>query len=261
MPKKFVNWTQEKEIAIVVVDNPPMNVLSLKVAEELLECFQEINAKKDCRALIITGEGEEAFLAGADIKELAGLIESSTSTLPYTQKLHDTLNYLEALPISTLAAINGYALGGGLELAMACDFRIASESALLGMPEIKLGLFPGAGGTQRLSRLVGVSLAKEMIFTGNPITAEKSLRVGLVNEIVSPEKLLDSAKEFALLLTSRPGAALKLVKEVINRGIKVSLEEGCMIERDLLERVFLTEDAREGVQSFLEKREPVFKHR
>jgi enoyl-CoA hydratase/carnithine racemase len=261
MPGEFVNWTQEENIAVVVVENPPMNVLSSKVTEELLGCFKEINAVENCRAMIITGAGEKAFLAGADINELAEIIRTSTSTLPYTKKLHEAFNYLENLPIPSIAAINGFALGGGLELALACDIRIASEKALLGVPEIKLGLFPGAGGTQRLPRLIGTSLAKEMLFSGEPITAVESLRIGLVNKVVPHGEVLSSARKLARLLASRSGTALRLVKEAVNRGMKLSLEEGCKVESDLLDRAFRTEDAREGVRSFLEKREARFKHR
>ncbi|RJX26483.1 MAG: enoyl-CoA hydratase [Dethiobacter sp.] len=261
MPGEFVNWTQEGNIAVVVVDNPPMNVLSSKVAEELLASFKEINAAENCRVMVLTGAGEKAFMAGADINELAEIIRTSASTLPYTKKLHDTFNYLENLPIPAIAAINGYALGGGLELALACDIRIASEKALLGVPEVKLGLFPGAGGTQRLPRLIGASLAKEMLFTGEPLTAAESLRSGLVNKVVPHGEVFSAARERAHLLASRPAMALKLVKEAVNRGIKLPLEEGCRVESDLLDRAFRTEDAREGVQSFLEKREAKFKHR
>lgn len=261
MPNEFVNWTQEENIAVVVIDNPPVNAFSLKVASELLECLKEINAVKSCRSLVITGAGEKAFVAGADIRELAEIINSSASTLPYTEKLHNTMDYLEGLSIPTIAAINGYALGGGLELALACDIRIVSEKSFLGMPEIKLGLFPGAGGTQRLPRLIGISLAKELIFTGEPLTAAESLKIGLVNKVVPPGEVLDAARELAHLIASRSKAALRLVKEVINRGMKVSQEEGCKIERDLLERAFLTEDASEGVKAFLEKRRARFNRR
>ncbi|NLL57443.1 MAG: enoyl-CoA hydratase, partial [Firmicutes bacterium] len=139
--------------------------------------------------------------------------------------------------------------------------RIASEKALLGLPEIKLGIFPGAGGTQRLPRLIGIPLAKEMLFTGLPLTAEEALKIGLVNKVVPHGEVLDAAKELAHLMASRPGAALKLLKEAVDRGIKGSLEEGCRLERDLLERVFNTEDAKEGIDAFLEKREAKFTHR
>lgn len=261
MPREFVNWTQEKNIAIVVIDNPPVNALSLKVAAELLDCLKEINAVESCRAIVITGAGEKAFCAGASIKELAELVSDPASSLPYTEKLHITMNYLQGVSVPTIAAINGYALGGGLETALACDLRIASEKASLGLPEIKLGLFPGAGGTQRLPRLIGITFAKEMLFTGLPLTASEGLKIGLVNKVVPHGEVLDAAKELAHLMASRPGAALKLLKEAVDRGIKGSLEEGCRLERDLLERVFNTEDAKEGIDAFLEKRDPKFTHR
>jgi len=259
MPNEFVNWRQEDDIAVIIIDNPPVNAFSLKVASELLKCLEEINDVKSCRSLVITGAGEKAFVAGADIRELEEIISSSASTLPYTERLHTTLNYLEEMPMPTIAAINGFALGGGLELALACDIRIASEKAMLGMPEIKLGIFPGAGGTQRLPRLIGIALAKELIFTGEPITAADALKIALVNRVVLPGKELDAARELAHLIASRSKEALRLVKEVINRGIKVTLEEGCMMEREFLEKAFLTSDAREGIKAFLEKREARFK--
>ncbi|MDO9535481.1 MAG: enoyl-CoA hydratase [Bacillota bacterium] len=261
MRERLVCWTKESNIAIVVIDNPPMNVLSFKVTEDLFECLCEINADNNCRAMVLTGAGDKAFMAGADINELAEIIRLSASSLPYSKRLHETFNYLENLPIPTIAAINGYALGGGLELALTFDIRIASENALLGVPEIKLGLFPGAGGTQRLPRLIGASLAKEMLFFGEPLTAVESLRIGLVNRVVPHNEVLDAGRKLALQLASRSGMALRLVKEAVDRGMKTSLEEGCRIERDLLERAFKTDDAREGVCSFIEKKEADFKHR
>lgn len=261
MQEKLVSWTKESNIAIVVIDNPPMNVLSFKVTEDLFECLCEINGDNDCRAMVLTGSGNEAFMAGADIKELAEIIRLSSSTLFYSKRLHETFNYLENLPIPTIAAINGYALGGGLELALTFDMRIASENALLGVPEIKLGLFPGAGGTQRLPRLIGPSLAKEMLFLGEPLTAVESLRIGLVNRVVPNDEVLDTGRKLAFQLASNSGVALRLVKEAVDRGLKTSLEVGCRIERDLLDRAFKTADAKEGVYSFLEKRKADFKHR
>jgi enoyl-CoA hydratase len=260
MQEKLVSWIKESNIAIVVIDNPPMNVLSLKVTEELDKCLHEINADKNCHAMVITGAGDKAFMAGADINELAELVSLSVSTLPYTKRLHETFNYLENLPIPTIAAINGYALGGGLELALTCDLRIASEHALLGVPEIKLGLFPGAGGTQRLPRLIGASPAKEMLFFGEPLSALESLRIGLVNRVVSG-RVLDTGRELALQLASRSKMALRLVKEAVDRGMKASFEEGCKIERELFDRAFRTDQAREGVCSFIEKRKTDFKRR
>jgi enoyl-CoA hydratase len=259
MSGNFVHWSQEKNIAVVVVDHPPLNLLSSNVAVELLQCLQEINKTDGCRALVLTGEGK-AFMAGADIKELAELANLSRSTLPFTGVLHKTLNYLENLPIPTIAALNGPALGGGLELALTFDLRFASDTALLGVPEITLGLFPGAGGTQRLPRLVGMSAAKEMLFTGKPVMAAEALRLGLVNKVFPQHEVLTASKEMAHFLTSRPGKALQFLKETVNRGMETSCAEGCLIERDLLDRVFQTSDAREGLSAFLEKRKAQFKH-
>ncbi|NLJ56640.1 MAG: enoyl-CoA hydratase [Firmicutes bacterium] len=259
MSGNFVRWSQEKNIAVVVVDNPPLNLLSSNVAVELLQCLQEINKTDGCRAMVLAGKGK-VFMAGADIKELAGLVSFSRSTLPFTGVLHKTLNYLENLPIPTIAALNGPALGGGLELALTFDLRFASETALLGVPEITLGLFPGAGGTQRLPRLIGIPAAKEMLFTGKPVTAAEALRLGLVNKVVPQNEIFTVSKEMAHFLTSRPGKALRLLKEAVNRGMETSCAEGCRIERDLLDRAFKTADAREGINAFLKKRKAQFKH-
>lgn len=252
-------WAKEGNIAVVVIDNPPLNFLSSGVAMELHNCLLEINETDGCRAMVLTGKGK-AFMAGADIKELAVLVNSSHPTLSFTGILHETLNYLENLPMPTIAAINGPALGGGLELALSFDLRIASETALLGLPEVTLGLFPGAGGTQRLPRLVGVSFAKEMLFSGNPVTAAEALQIGLVNKVVPQDQVFSASKEMAQLFASRPGKALQSVKEAVNRGMETSLEEGCRVERDLLDRIFQTADAREGLNAFLEKRKAQFKH-
>ncbi len=259
MPKGYVWWTQEGNIAVVTINNPPLNVLNTKVVMALQECLSAIRETKDCRAMVLTGEGR-AFVAGADIKEIAELLNLSVSTLDFTGKVHATLDYLENFPIPTIAAINGLALGGGLELALTFDLRIAAETVLLGVPEVQLGLFPGFGGTQRLPRLVGVSRAKEMLFSGKPITAAESLRIGLVNKVVPPDRVLSASKEMAHYFASRSGRALQLLKEAVDRGIKMSLEEGCGVERNLLDKVFQTRDAREGVSAFIEKRKACFKH-
>lgn len=261
MAREFVNWTQEGNIAVIVNNNPPMNVMSSQVAAELKECLEEINGTEDCRALVLTGAGEKAFMAGADIKEFPGYIKVLGATYEFTNLLHDTLSYLDDMPMPTIAAINGFTLGGGLELALAFDFRIASEKALLGLPEIKLALFPGAGGTQRLPRLVGPSKAKEIMFSGDPVSAEEALRIGLVNKVVPHEDVLSSSKEFASLLASRAGAAIRLIKEAVNRGMNMTLTEALKVEQDLFDRVFQTEDVTEGVNAFLEKRQANLKHK
>lgn len=260
MSRELVNWVQEDNIAVVTINNPPMNVLSGKVAIELMECLEEINNNEGCRALVLTGAGDKAFMAGADIKEFPQMIGVPGATYPFTKRLHSVLLYLENMPIPTIAALNGYTLGGGLELALAFDIRIASEKALLGLPEIKLALFPGGGGTQRLPRLVGLSRAKEIMFSGEPISAAEALRIGLVNKVVPHDEVLQASKDYAKQLTNRAAVALSLIKEAVNRGMKMTLEEGLKVEMDLFDRVFQTEDVKEGVQAFIEKREPKLKH-
>ncbi len=261
MAREFISWVLEDNVAVLTINNPPMNVISTPVSKELLECFREIDANEDCRALVVTGAGDRAFMAGADIKEFPEMLGVNGSTYAFSKLLHETFLCLEGLSIPTIDAVNGYALGGGLELALAFDIRIASEKALLGLPEIKLALMPGAGGTQRLPRLIGISRAKEMIFSGEPISADEALKIGLVNKVVPHGETLAAAKEFAKILASRPGASMKLIKQVINRGMNMTLLEGIEVERDLFDKVFQTEDSKEGVQAFMEKREPNLKHR
>ncbi len=261
MARDFVNWVQEGNIAVITNDNPPMNVMSSKVAMELKECLLEIEENKECRALVLTGAGEKAFMAGADIKEFPQMFNVPGATYNFTKKLHEVLLYLENFPIPTIAAINGFTLGGGLELALAFDIRIASEKAQLGLPEIKLALFPGAGGTQRLPRLVGPSKAKEIMFSGDPISADEALKNGLVNQVVPHDKVLSSSKDFANKLASRAGAAIKLIKQAVNRGMNMSLDEAIKVEMDLFDQAFQTEDVSEGVNAFLEKREANLKHK
>ncbi len=261
MTRDFVSWTQEGNIAAVIIDHPPMNVMSSQVAAELEACLQEIAENEECRALVLTGAGEKAFMAGANIKEFSAFFNIPAATYPLTEKTHNVFLYLENLPIPTVAAINGFTLGGGLELALAFDFRIASEKAMLGLPEIKLALMPGWGGTQRLPRLVGPSRAKEIMFSGDPVSAEEAYRIGLVNKVVPHEEVLSASKDFANLLASRAGGAMKLMKEAVNRGLDLSLDEGLKLERDIFDRVFQTEDVKEGVNAFLEKRKAELKHK
>ncbi len=261
MTRELVNWKQEGKTAEVVIDNPPMNVLSFKVIGEMLECCREIEETPGCCAMVMTGAGDKAFMAGANIKEFPEMLNVSGATYRFTEKLHEVLLFIENMRIPTIAALNGYTLGGGLELALAFDIRVASEKAMLGQPEIKLGIFPGGGGTQRLPRLVGPSRAKEIMYSGEPISAVDAKRIGLVNQVVPHGEVLSASRELAEMYARRAGTALGLIKEAVNRGLQTTLEEGLKIEMDLFDRVFQTEDAGEGVQAFIEKRDPQFKDR
>ena len=253
----------EEQIAFLTIDNPPMNVLCPEVTSELASLLDQLAVDDGVRVLVITGAGEKAFMAGADIKGFPSLLEERRAGAAKNSTLaaHRTLNYLENFPKPTIAAINGFALGAGCELALACDIRVAAESAQLGLPEVNVGFIPGGGGTQRLPRLVGASKAKELMFLGESISAQEAKDIGLVNRVVVDDQLTLSVKKLATKLASRSGAALSLIKEAVGRGLLMSTEEGLKIELDLFDRAFLTEDGQEGVKAFIEKRKPEFKHR
>lgn len=259
--RKYVSWTKDENgVATLVVDNPPMNVLSGAVSDELKQCVEEIGVDPDVVAVVVTGAGERAFMAGADIKEFPQMMTPGGAKSG-AERIHAALNALDFLPKPTIAAIHGYALGGGLELALACDIRVAAENAQLGVPEIKLGLFPGGGGTQRLPRLIGEGKAKELMYTGDPVKAEEALRIGLVNRVVPAGEDVKAAQELARTIASRAGVALSLIKRAVDQGTQKTLLEGLQLERELFDKVFQTEDVREGVDAFINKRPAKFKHR
>ncbi len=246
-----------ENVAIVTIDNPPMNVLSNQVAEELCEAFAELENSDDVVSVILTGKGERAFMAGADIKEFPAMIEGSQSD--QRSKKGEVYQVVHAFPKPTIAYLNGHTLGGGLELALACDIRIASKMAQLGLPEVKLGLFPGGGGTQRLPRLIGEAKAKELMFTGNSITAEEALHLGIVNQIA--ENGIDDALKMAAKIGRHSLQSLRRIKEAVNEGQEKTLTEGLALEAKLFKEVFETEEVKEGIRAFIEKRHPSFTHR
>jgi enoyl-CoA hydratase len=257
--KQVVFWSISNSIATITIDNPPVNVMDANVCEQLSHAVDEIKADAAVKAVILTGAGEKVFVAGGDIKSFPdwmgiGIEEAKQKSL----WLQAPLNKLEQLPIPTIAAINGAAFGGGCELALSCDMRIAEEHAKIGLPEIKLGLFPGAGGTQRLPRLIGKARAKEMIFTGEPLTAEEAKQIGLVNHVVPRGKALEKAIEIAERITRFSLPALTFAKRSIDDGYERTLEEGLVIEAEYFGHVFQTKDVKEGVEAFIQKREPVF---
>jgi enoyl-CoA hydratase/carnithine racemase len=258
----LVTLSVEENVALLTIDNPPVNALSQQVTAELMAHLTALENDPDVRVLLITGAGERAFMAGADIKEFPGLMSGKINAAArFAKNGHRMFNALDNFPKPTVAVVNGLALGGGCELALACDFRIAADTAQFGLPEIKLGIFPGGGGTQRLPRLIGESRAKELMFLGDPISAQEAQKIGLANRVAPLAGLMEEAFAFAKKLSSRPGVAQELIKQAVNRGMQVSLEEGLLIEADLFARVFVTEDAREGVSAFIEKRKAQFKHR
>jgi enoyl-CoA hydratase len=250
--------TRLEEAAVITLDRPEaLNALSYATLEALAERFAEV-AKSDARVLLITGAGKKAFCAGADINELMGRTVAEEKRA--TERGQRIFLMLDELPMVSVAAINGHALGGGLELALACTFRVASAHAMLALPEIRLGMVPGYGGTQRLPRLIGQSRALEIILSGRNVPAEEAFRIGLVNRIVSGEPL-GAALAFARQFTKLGLVALNLARQSVQRGMEVSLRDGLRIEADLSTLSMRTEDGHEGVAAFLEKRPPRFRDR
>jgi len=246
----------DASVAVLRLNRPEaLNALSCAVLKELSRAFDEV-ANSEARALIITGSGEKAFCAGADIKELMDrdlIAQRDGALLGQT-----TFSKLDSLRMPSVAVINGYAFGGGLELAMACTFRIATPNAKMGLPEIKLGLIPGYGGTQRLPRLVGQARALELALSGKTIDATEAERIGLVNRIVEGADAVELGREFAAQFTGFSRCASLFAREAIRRGADVCLEDGLKIEADLSTLAYQTTDAAEGMRAFVEKRTPNF---
>ncbi|MGI8640572.1 MAG: enoyl-CoA hydratase/isomerase family protein [Pyrinomonadaceae bacterium] len=244
-------------VAVLTINRPDkLNALNSKVHAEGVSALNELRNDNEIRVVIITGAGEKSFIAGADISEFAG-------KTPITQRnlfLEKTLfNSIDTFPKPVIAMINGFCLGGGCELALACDIRLASEKARLGQPEINLGIIPGGGGTQRLTRLIGEGKSMEMILTGDMIDAPTALKLGLVNHVFAAEELEEKAMEMANKIAEKSPIALQMVKEAVKLASRSNLDEGMRREVDLFAICFSTEDKQEGVSAFLEKRKPVFK--
>jgi enoyl-CoA hydratase len=254
----LVQKDETEKIAVVTVNRPDkLNALNSATLHELIAAFTTLETDEAVQVVIMTGAGEKAFVAGADIAELNKLPNAVAGATH--AKLGQSLTFIiEKLKKPVIMAINGYALGGGLELAMAGDIRVASETAQVGQPEIDLGIIPGFGGTQRLSRLVGRGMAKLMIMGGQRITAAEAYRLGLVEKVVPPAALMEEAKNMAKLLVGKSPVALALAKAAINEGMEVDLEAGCLIEADKFGLACGTEDKAEGTAAFLEKRKPRF---
>jgi enoyl-CoA hydratase/3-hydroxyacyl-CoA dehydrogenase len=247
----------EEPIAWIYLNRPErLNALNMEMIKELSQVLDELELNDKVRVLIITGTGR-AFSAGADITAFQGVTPFLGAV--YVRRFQELFNKIELYTKPVIAALNGYTLGGGLELSMACDFRIASELAELGQPEINLGLIPGAGGTQRLPRLIGEGKAKEIIYTGERIPAKEALNLGLVNKVVPHDELLNEARRFALKLSEKPPLALLAAKYAVKFGLESNLWSGLALESSLFGLLFSTEDFIEGVSAFLEKRKPKFK--
>jgi len=260
MPYQTIIYEKTDNIARVILNREGgMHPLNNQLREDIMTACREIAEDDEIRAVILTGAGEKAFSVGADIKEF-GSRPSMVEFLAQRQRFA-VQSAVAQLPQPVIAAINGYALGGGLELAMACDLRIACEEATLGLPEINLAIIPGGGGTQRLPRLVGKGVALELILTGRHISAQEALRIGLVNKVVPRASLMAEAETVARALAAKAPIALRYAKEAIHKGLDMTLEQGVRLEADLSMILQTTEDRREGIRAFLEKRPPQFKGR
>lgn len=244
----------------IIINRPDkLNALNRKTVKELSAAFLSFKEDSDVRAVILTGTGDKAFVAGADISELAHL--GSDSGKDYAREGQELMKLIENFPKPVIAAMNGYALGGGTELALACHIRIASENAKMGQPEVKLGLIPGFGGTQRLARLAGKGQAIELILSGRVIDAQEAYRIGLVNRVVSLSELLPTCEGLAREITANGPLAVRYAIEAVTRGLDRTLEEGLLLETELFGRTCNTLDSKEGTKAFLEKRKANFQGR
>ncbi|MDR1623309.1 MAG: enoyl-CoA hydratase/isomerase family protein [Synergistaceae bacterium] len=243
----------ENGIAVVTINRPKsLNALNSETLAELSECFSDIEKRDDVKVLILTGSGEKSFVAGADISEMVNNDAIGGRKMALLAKA--AFEKLENMRQATIAAVNGFALGGGCEIAMACDIRVASENAKFAQPEVGLGTIPGFGGTQRLPRLVGKGRAKELIFTTDMIDAQEAYRIGLANKVVPLAELLDKCKEIAKKIMAQSSYAVSLAKAAINAGLDVDLSSGLKLEADLFGVTFATADKKEGMTAFVEKR-------
>ncbi|MBA2732766.1 MAG: enoyl-CoA hydratase/isomerase family protein [Acidobacteria bacterium] len=253
-----ISFELHDSVAIICLDRPEkLNALTRDALIELGEMFGRIEHEREVRAVILTGAGERAFSAGTDIAELAAIgVEEARGAAERGQNVCERI---ERCPVPIIAAVNGLATGGGFELALACHIRLASTSARFSLPETKLGIIPGYGGTQRLARVTGSGRALEMMLTGEEISADEALRIGLVNATVAPAQLHSEAEALARKIVSLAPLAIRACLEAVTRGLNLPLEEGLKLEAELFSSLFATEDMREGTRAFLEKRSPVFK--
>jgi enoyl-CoA hydratase len=247
----------DEGIATVKINRPKaLNALNLAVLNELIQVVHEINGNPEIRVVVLTGEGEKAFVAGADIAAMKEM--SALEAKKFCELGHHAMHMIENCRKPVIAAVHGFCLGGGLELALACDFIYVSENAKLGLPEVNLGLFPGFGGTQRLSRLIGKNRAKELIYTARIISAEQAMQLGIANRVCAPDALMEEARETAKEIMKKGPIGVELAKRVINQGSDLDLGSGLALEQAAFPLVFATEDQKEGVAAFLEKRPAKF---
>jgi enoyl-CoA hydratase len=256
-----IKLTKQASVATITVDRPKvLNAIRFQTMMEIDHALSEIEGDKNIRAVVLTGSGEKAFVSGGDISIMAqgsGYVETLTE-VPIGQQV---CNRIELFPKPVIARINGIALGGGTELALSCDIRIAAAHAIFGLPEIKLGIIPGYGGTQRLPRLVGMGIAKELVLTGDHIGADEAFRIGLINRVVTKEGLDEEVAKMSGKLAAKSPVALNMAKEALNQGVQADLRTGLAIEAKCFSICFGTEDRMEGMNAFLEKRKASFKGR
>jgi enoyl-CoA hydratase len=258
MNYETIRFEETGGIAVLTLNRPEaLNALNAQLLEELSHAIEAIDRHSSIRALLLTGSGEKAFVAGADIKEIADL--TPEKAMRFAERGQKIFRRLEILKVPVIAAVNGFALGGGCELAMSCDFIYASTNARFGLPEVSLGIMPGFGGTQRAARFVGWARAKEMIMTGRHYNAQEALAIGLVNAVCEPSELLKMATATATMIATRAPMAVARSKEAVNRGYDLSIDEGMEVERELFSELFRTQDQKEGTRAFVEKRKPQFK--
>jgi enoyl-CoA hydratase len=243
--------------AVVTINRPAaLNALNAEVLDELAAAFADLQHNDAVACVILTGSGAKAFVAGADIAAMQPL--DAVTAVHFARLGHAVLNVIEKFPKPVIAAVNGFALGGGCELAMACDIRIVADNARFGQPEVNLGVIPGFGGTLRLARLVGKGRAKELIFTGDMIDAQEAYRIGLANKVVAADELLAAARSLAAKIASKGPVAVRFAKESVDNGLEMDLDRAGRFEADLFGLCFATADQKEGMQAFLEKRPAIF---
>ncbi len=249
----FVDYEAKGNIGIITINREKaLNALNSEVLDDLEKAFDSVDLH-EIRCLILTGAGEKSFVAGADIGEMSTLSKSEGEA--FGKKGNDIFRKIETFPIPVIAAINGFALGGGSEISMSCDFRICSENAMFGQPEVGLGITPGFGGTQRLARTVGVGMAKQLIYTARNIDAAEALRIGLVNQVVPLEELLPTAEKLATTIAGNAPIAVRACKKAINDGLQTDIDEALVIEEKLFGSCFESYDQREGMANFLRKKD------
>jgi len=252
-----ITLERKEKVALLTLNRPPMNPMNRRMYEEILEACRSLSGDGETKVLVITAAGSKAFSAGLDVKEVEGM--ELGEIRDFLALAREAYMSVERMKIPVIAAINGMALGGGLELALCCDLRFCSKEATLGQPEINLGIIPGGGGTQRLPRLIGPSRAKALLFSGEIIDAEKALELGIVDRVFEGPKLMDETLGFASKLAEKPRVALQMMKAAVDNGLRMDLPTALQYESECFIITFLSEDGREGLRSFVERRKPQFK--